>query len=189
MSLSPSVRRRLLPIAGLAAPVLALQVAQSLLAVGPSSAAGSSPRNYVPPSAVPVPPAAKAPAPLTPDQSRALEWLRAAGKGAAVRSPMEAAAPRTPEPVVERTPEPIVETPPTVAVKEPLPVPRVSLTTILNRPDDAGGAIAAINSKIYRVGDQVAPGWTLTAIDRDQWTVTLTCEDGRTITVGSTRLR
>lgn len=66
------------------------------------------------------------------------------------------------------------------------PAPALSLTMIM-----AGGRepIAMLNGKPQRVGEEIAPSWTLTAIDRTAGTATISHEDGRTAVATLTKSR
>lgn len=184
MKISRTARRRLIPAGAVVAPIVLLQLVRSLLSTGPAAAPAA---NYVPPTVAPDTGAPKPQAvKLTPEQEKALAWLKDTAARTAMRSPMDFRAPAA---IIEVHVLPDREPVPTPAVTpaaDPLPVPRLSLTTILKRQD---GALAAINGKIYHVGDEVATGWKVTKIDRDDWAVTVTCEDGRTIEVGSYKKR
>jgi len=88
--------------------------------------------------------------------------------------------------------EPVGEAPlvypkaaPTEATSAPAapvdPGPAISVNSIMA---GRGGAMATVNGKLRRVGDEVAPGWKITAIDAGAGTVTVRHADGREI-VGS----
>lgn len=58
----------------------------------------------------------------------------------------------------------------------------IVLSSVMKVP---GGAVAVIQSKLYRVGDKVTPEWTVTAIDDRARTAELTHESGdrRTLSI------
>lgn len=58
------------------------------------------------------------------------------------------------------------------------PGPAISVNSIMA---GRGGAMATVNGKLRRVGDEVAPGWKITAIDAGAGTVTVLHADGREI--------
>lgn len=58
------------------------------------------------------------------------------------------------------------------------PGPAISVNSIMA---GRGGAMATVNGKLRRVGDEVAPGWKITAIDAGAGTVTVRHADGREI--------
>lgn len=58
------------------------------------------------------------------------------------------------------------------------PAPAISVNSIMA---GRGGAMATVNGKLRRVGDEVAPGWKIAAIDAGAGTVTVRHADGREI--------
>lgn len=58
------------------------------------------------------------------------------------------------------------------------PGPALSVNSIMA---GRGGAMATVNGKLRRVGDEVAPGWKITAIDAGSGSVTVRHTDGREI--------
>jgi hypothetical protein len=52
-------------------------------------------------------------------------------------------------------------------------------------PNEARGteALVFINGKVRRVGDEVSPGWRITAINARDWVVEFTHDDGRVETI------
>lgn len=83
-------------------------------------------------------------------------------------------------PVVTETP---TETPAPVATD----TPRFIVKSIFRQggdptnPEKKADAIAMINGKAYRTGDQPAEGWTISEIDCQARTVRITGPDGRTV--------
>ncbi len=169
MGLDTSASGKLLGLAALIAPVIVIQVARTFTADGPASAHASEiPSPPGPAPTQPVPHHA-----LSPTQRRAIEFLTAensaAARGAEVPSPMYQNQPDAQSP----TPQPA-----TIASdSEGTPV-RLVLNGIM-----AGESrqLASINNRIYNVGDAVAVGWKMTAINPGERTVTLTSDAGRTL--------
>ena len=95
---------------------------------------------------------------------------------AALRSPFRA----DPEPIEPLT----IPLEPEVAEgpKDPA-VPEFSLTAVMPHPTRP---LAVINARPRAIGDQTAPGWTLTAIDGDARQVTLTGPGGRSVRIRMT---
>lgn len=60
-------------------------------------------------------------------------------------------------------------------------VPEFVLTAVMPHRDRP---LAVINGRPRSLGDEVAPGWTVTAIDGDARRVALTGPDGRTVRLG-----
>ena len=75
-------------------------------------------------------------------------------------------------------PKPAPTEAPSVAAAAADPAPAISVNSIMA---GRGGAIATVNGKLRRVGDEVAPGWKITAIDAGAGTVTVRHADGREI--------
>jgi hypothetical protein len=133
------------------------------------------------PSAVTVPVTAPAPK-ATPEQVRARQWADAQSVGRTLASPLEhvvvqAAAP-TPEPeqpVAAADPEPVPGEDPLAGVK---------LSAVLG---GRSGALAMINGRIFRVGDEVRPGCALKSIDARADRIEVSRRDGTTATFGRAR--
>lgn len=58
------------------------------------------------------------------------------------------------------------------------PTPTLTVNSIMA---GRGGAMATVNGKLRRVGDEVAPGWKVSAIDPVEGTVTVAHADGREV--------
>lgn len=58
------------------------------------------------------------------------------------------------------------------------PDPAITVNSIMA---GRGGAMATVNRKLRRVGDEVAPGWKVSAIDPEAGTVTIAGPEGREI--------
>lgn len=133
----------------------------------------------------PAPPSAQAVVPMNPqpassplvaaptaEQASALAWLAQWRPAPSIATPFFHPAPLEEEPDEPAEPE----APAPVAAQTPDPVFTVS--TIVDAP---GGALAVINGKIRRVGDEIVGGWTLAKIDARAKLVDLSSPDGRTI--------
>jgi hypothetical protein len=117
---------------------------------------------------------------LTPEQAKATEWARALPSGVVLSSPMDhpdlvAPAPPAqvpdPEPVItEPDPTPAIATAPALS-----PLTGLRLTAVVG---NAQGGLAMIGGRVYRVGDTVRAGATLTGIDIGAGTVECTLSDG-----------
>lgn len=172
MTLSRYTRGRLLFLASVAAPVLGAQAMRLLGAGGPSASAGA----VAPAAGGTAAPAAMVREPsATPEQTRAMQWLRLRAADRSARCPMgQLAALPIPQPT----------TPDLTPTTDPVPKPGVdpakvlAITAILGGED---GGLATINGKVYGLGAVPLEGWKITLIDRDQWLVQVTGEDGRVI--------
>lgn len=60
-------------------------------------------------------------------------------------------------------------------------IPEFALTSVMPHPSRP---LAVINGRPRSLGDEVAPGWIVTGIDGDARRVTLTGQDGRTVSLG-----
>lgn len=166
ISLQPKGRERLIWTGALLAPIMAIQVAR-LFQVDPVRSAAAS---VDLPSPMPSP----KPAPrTTPAQERAIAWIaqRDRDRIADPFSPV-------PTPVADQTPPERV-----ASLPEPDPMhrelaPIMDLTGVM---DGQRGPLASINRKIFRLGDEVVPGWTLESVDARQRVVTVRSTDGNAL--------
>jgi hypothetical protein len=134
------------------------------------------------PSAAPATPATEtlpvtAPAPaITPEQLRARQWAEAQPVGPGLVSPLE------------RGESARVEAPQHAPEPEPLdpgdPLSGLTLKALLA---GRNGALAMINGRIYRIGDEVRPGCTVLSIDAREDRIELSRPDGTTATLGRAR--
>lgn len=165
-------RTLLIDAATLAAPLALVLAARVFFAPAPSMA-GPAPASQQPP-APPAAPAAKQD--LTTEQRKAADWLAANSVFKGIASPLDhpVAAPPTPAPE------------PTSVAQEPEPAPPenplagLKLTGILGT-DSAG--LAAINGRVYRVGDQVRRGLIVKSIDAKTGAVVFSQEGGQDLTL------
>ena len=109
--------------------------------------------------------------------ARTLSWLAEVRLPAPGQSPMvRGAEAPLPDPVDAAPPEP----PPEPVPDEPLPdspgVPALKLTALLGA---SGGGIAVIDGRICTPGQEVAPGWRLTAVKADADCIEITSDEGR----------
>ena len=159
--MNTKLRVRLLQSAAVATPVVAIVIFKMV--------SGSTPDTTNAASTTPAPTATTAaaaiPAP-TPDQQRAKEWAGKQDPSASVPSPLTPPEARHAQVPGEQAPTPI--TPRVVGVE-------YSLTSVLKARDSA---IAAINGKLYKIGDQVKPGATLVAVDTVKFTARIQRADG-----------
>lgn len=125
--------------------------------------------------------AAEAAKPLTAAQTKAAQWLASRTVALNLRSPMDMPDPVAPTPM----PEPVVKVPeaPTPAPKDDDTPHHLVLTSILGGAGESSRSLASINHRIYRVGDEVAPGWRLSAIDSKKREIVLSNSDGRSLTL------
>ena len=164
-------RTQLAQAASIAAPVLLIVGLRTMLAAGPSGAhAASGPVGMEPSPAPVVLPAAEA---LTPQQQRVLDWRASLPLDASLRSPMDARI----DVVLLPAPVPVVEDVPVVPVALVDPLEGLSLTGTMGN-QNAG--LARISGKLYRVGDVVRPGFTLTSVDVRGGRIVLTADSGET---------
>lgn len=154
-------KERLLWTGALLAPLLAVQVARLFEFETVRSAAASG--------VVETPTVVVRPEPTIGSAQRlALAWLEKQDYSR-VADPFVSSAKTQAEgneiriqPMAEVLPEPPVE------VREP--IPSMELTGVM---DGRRGPLASINRKIWRLGDEVAPGWTLESVDARRKVVTV----------------
>lgn len=166
-SLDARNRRKLLWIAAMAAPAVTVQMMRLFDGAAPSTA----------PAAVAAygdedNPAGEAPRTLTPAQERARAFFASFRPTGAVLSPMDhadaAPPPVEPAPVVVGDPGP----PP--PANDPLE--GLNVTAIVGRDDSS--AVAMIDHRLRRPGDEVAPGWRVESIDPRHRRVTVVDQAG-----------
>lgn len=168
-SLDSRTRSKLVWIAALLSPFAAVQgVRLGVAGAGPADAAAATAPGAPPPAPVPVPAAVRAPSEA---QRRALDWIRARDPVADLRSPMDHPDPEPDRPGPAATPE--------APAPADLTPRQLTLTGLIGGADKA--PVAAINHRLYRVGDAVSPGWSVAAIDARARSVTLAGPDGRTL--------
>lgn len=162
MNLNRTQKQRAWAAGALVAPVLLAAATRIVLNAGPSvSAAGTAA------VAADAPPPAPS-KPPTAEQVRAMQWLAGAARARAERSPMLHL--KAPEPAA--TPAAAAQAEPERAAERPA----MALSAVLTRD---GRVTALINGRLRGVGDEVAPGWTIEAIDGDALSVTVRGPDGQ----------
>lgn len=166
MTLDAKTRWRLLFVATLAAPALTVQGVR-LLADSELKAARAAAPAMTP--AAPAEPPAPPETPLTARQSFALRWVVESAPKTPRRSPMERR---------EAAPVQPVRTAPTAPKPDPVDdrPTNLRLTGMLTRQTES---LAAIDGELRRIGDTVAPGWQISAIDTRHRFVMLRHTDGR----------
>ena len=107
---------------------------------------------------------------ITPEQTAAAEHIASLDAGAPVRNLFF--YPRAGEQRIDVAPDPVAN-PYDVA-------PTFEITSIMKT---RSGPVALINGRLRRVGDEVAPGWTVQSINDLTRSVTLTGPDQRTQTI------
>ena len=163
---------RLAWIGALLAPLAAVQIARQLGSPGPAAAAAAPAQTSTNAPEAPPGRVDPEPTPASPAQRRAAAWAESHGPTGDLRSPMDHA-----DGAVVKTAEPAA------APAGPDPDPRddqpeLTLSAVMG---GEGGSLAAINSHVYRMGDEPAPGWKIAEIDVRERTVTIRHTDGRTM--------
>jgi len=163
-------RTLLVDAATVSCPLILVVAVRTLFTPAPSQASAPKASPAQPtPAVVPV----AGPAKLTPEQQKALDWIAGLPPMTGLVSPLD--HPIAPPPVVQQAahepdPEPAPATTPAVD-----PLAGLKLSGILG--NETGG-LAAINGRVYRVGDVVRPGLKLKLIDARTNTVTFSQDDG-----------
>lgn len=167
--MTPAARKhdRLLALLELAGPVLALSALKLVLSATPSIAPAAMTQPEVTPPQAPTPTTAPSEA-----QLKASAFLESWSAPKSVRNPMHL----PPAPIAQIAPE---ATPvPTAPDAAPEPQPKFAVGAIAGTP---GNAIASINGRVHRVGDIIAPGWTIRDIDVAKRLVRVDGPGGQTI--------
>ncbi|MDQ7013735.1 MAG: hypothetical protein Q9O74_07545 [Planctomycetota bacterium] len=161
MSIKDMDSARLIPLAGIMAPVTAVLIARVMLSAGPSAApaAGLDAYDQLPPVAPVVT------SPITEAQQTAIDYLASLPSGGDLRSPM--AQPKVRE-ALELPPEQLVE-----QIEDP--TTRLVLNSIVGK---GNRALASISNNIYCVGESPLPEWTITQIDTSGRVVVLRHSNG-----------
>lgn len=146
-------------------PVFVVQSIR-MLSGGDTSSAKAS----ITPDTAPVIAPAK---PMTPAQREAVLWVRENGFKPISRSPMDRVLPPSAPAIAQAEPE--------VAPEPAVPDDTPRDLRVTGMIGDDSGALVAINHKLRRIGDEVAPGWTISAINSRNRLVTLAHADGRTL--------
>ncbi|MFM9957168.1 MAG: hypothetical protein ACKVZJ_03765 [Phycisphaerales bacterium] len=167
MSRAELTRWNLIAAGCAVAPLVLVSAVPSLMGTGPRLSIGASP------AAVENAPNVGTPR-ATPDQLAALERVRALRTASVGESPFRPA----PAPVEAPEPAPTPEPVPAPALMAP---PELTIRGVMRQAD--GSVRALIGGKLKGVGDEVAPGWTISAIDAGARSVTLTSSDGQTHTI------
>lgn len=145
-------REKLIWTGALLAPLVAVQAAR-FLEVDPVRQAGAA--NF----AEVVPPQSRPVFKPTAAQERAMQWL-ARQDFTKITDPFQPQAAIAPTPEIRVQPIAQAEPEPPAELREPIPV--LELTGVM---DGRRGPLASINRKIWRLGDEVFPGWTLESVD------------------------
>ena len=152
---------RLLPIAGIVGPVSAVLIARAMLSIGPNEAPAAEVQDQHALGAAPI----VVPARVTDAQRAALAYFPQLPAAGNVRSPMMA-------PIVDERPEPVPER---QAEKLDDPSRMLVLNSVVGKGDRA---LASIDNRIYRVGEEPMPGWTILVINAADRTVLLRHSSG-----------
>ncbi len=174
-ALSSRTKARVLFFATMLAPIVIVQGARVLLGGTPVSSASAA--NADPGLAITPPPAA----PLTDAQRRAITWIAGQPASLPLRSPMDRP---DPPPIIVHLP---ITPAPEPAIPQPTqpPAPTFILSAIIGSSSSGGSeqALASINHRIYRVGDEITRGWRIADIDSRSRTVTVLGPDQQRITL------
>lgn len=115
---------------------------------------------------IPEQPAQPTAAPNAARAQQAIDWVQNWHAPASIASPMLYHAPAA------------APAPAPAAVEAPSVLPQFVVKTVMGAGDRV---MASINGKVYRVGDQPIPGWTIRAMDAKSKRVDLAGPDGQTI--------
>lgn len=161
--MSPRQRLLFVELTAIASPMLLVLAGKTFLA----GAAPVAATVQVSGPALPVIPNATF-KPLTPEQQKASEWVRTLADAPDLATPLNHP---TEAPKVVVTDKPKISAAGLAGLK---------LSSIMGRGSDQ---FASISGRVYRVGDEVRPGYKLTAIDVAQSSVTIADQAGNTYTL------
>lgn len=170
-------RRRLIPVAALLAPVL---VVQGFRQVSGWQVQASQAAVVVRPVEQTAP-ATPTPPPVTDQMRKAAQWLESRGPLKIRRSPMDHVA--RVRPVAPLTPDPVEPQPAPTSAKRP--VNKLVLSAIVGGKNSN---MASINGKVFHLGDDVEPGWTIIAIHPRRMVVVLSGPEGQVLELSRTGL-
>jgi hypothetical protein len=176
--MDPKRRTQLTEIAALAAPLVLVVFVRVVMTPASASAANAKA------AAAPAAPVSAPVKPLTPEQTRAAEFVRSLEGPAALaslNSPLDHPKPPPPHTAPE-APKVAAEAPLPPQTPDPKPLEGLKLTATLRAGQ--GGGMAAINNKIYKVGDEIRPGFTLVSVDAAANTVEIKVPGGETLPLG-----
>ena len=167
-------RGRLFVGLALVAPVVLVVAARFLIGLSPSQSHAAVP------DAAPAPtdPVTRA---LTPSQRKLVAYIAlSTSTRAVVTSPMDQVpAPQTPPVTQTPAPAPAIVATPAIEAR---PAAQLMLSAIMAGANPAS-ALVMISGKVYRLGEDVTPGWTLTKIDAQSLTITLRGTDNQEFTL------
>ena len=182
----PSIKpQSVIAAAALLAPMLMVQTVRMLFGSGPGQAnAQVTPTTPAPGTGAATgsqPPALA----LTPKQKAAVEHLTAARSQITIyTSPFNHLTPRSTAiqtmPHVQPVPGNVTPPPTTI----PSEVRGLALGALMTNEN---GTFALISGKVRAVGDVVVPGWTVSAIDSTTRRVTITSDEGLSVTLTQNR--
>jgi hypothetical protein len=169
-ALSPPARRNLALVGAMVAPVVVVQALRGLF--GPEGLSPSATQAAIAADEEgrPTTRAAECPA-----EARLRGYLARLDRARPSRSPMDSieAAPDAPS----FTPDP---SPPVMPARPSGPSTALTLSAVLR---SSSGTMAAINGRIYGVGQSIEPGWVVAAINADDLSVTIRGPDGQELTL------
>lgn len=170
-ALSPQARRNLALVGAMVAPVVVVQALRGLF--GPEGLSPSATQAAVAPDRGERPTARAAEE--CPVEARLRGYLARLDRARPSRSPMDSieAAPDAPT----FTPDP---SPPDTPARASGPSTALTLSAVLR---SSSGTMAAINGRIYGVGQSIEPGWVVAAINADDLSVTIRGPDGQELTL------
>lgn len=166
-------RSQLGQTATIAAPVLLILGLRTVFTSGPSDASAAS---WTGGSTAPVPEVVTTPSQpvvaLTHEQQHAMDWRATLNFDTPLESPMDARVEVVLLPTQVPDPVPVATQAPAVN-----PIEGLVLTATMGNQNSA---IAAISGKVYRLGEEVRPGWKLTSVDVRSGRILLTSDSGET---------
>lgn len=178
-AISPKTTAKVLFFATMLAPALIVQLVRSGLGSAPVATAAAATQ----PAPAVTQLATASPHPLTDAQKRALAWVLQQPNAMPIRSPMDFPDP-APAIIPDPAPAPVVPAQAAVPL-EPVITPAFHITGMIGSAPNVGieRALASINHRIYRVGDEVSKGWIVHDIDSRNRTVTLHGPDGKVVSL------
>lgn len=187
----PSIKpQNLIAAAALLAPIVLVQTVRLVFGGGPGQASAMIAQGDMPAGALaPAPASTGTPAPIvTPKQKAAVEHLKALRSEITIyTSPFNHLQPKgsvmsSTTPTIEQTP--VIEGQETRPTELPPEVRSLSLGALMMNEH---GPFAVVSGRVRIVGEVVLPGWTVTAIDTETRKVTITSDEGVSVTLTQSR--
>ena len=188
MNLQSIKPQNLIAAVALIAPIALVQTVRLVFGGGPEQASAMSTGNTPTPPTGPGAPAG-APTPVvTPKQKAAIDHLKALRSEITIySSPFNHLVPQATTVQSVPTVQPSQDNPDAPPVRPAELPPEVRSLSLGALMVNENGPLAVVSGRVRVVGEVVAPGWTVTAIDTEARRVTITSDDGVSVVLTQNR--